>query len=186
MAAAAAIILLHRGEATHHHTKVTVLYHARCSLNCMRMVYHEYIFTWANARTRMHAYQQEVMGAAMAERTWGGQCQHLPPELLLLMEHTTSITADMVTAAMAYMVAAAMAVVVTAMASTRTDSRASLSSTLTTRANTNKHRVCSMMMGEVAKVRCRPGQGPSHGMIYQSSPQCVRTYTLVHGCPDTK
>jgi hypothetical protein len=87
-------------------------------------------------------YQEVIMGAAaMAEgRKWGCQCQHLPVELMLLMEHTTSITADMVTVAMAYTVAAAMAAAeVTAMASTSTDTRASLSSILTTRANTNKH-----------------------------------------------
>ncbi|CAL4976309.1 unnamed protein product [Urochloa decumbens] len=84
--------------------KGTVM-HASCLVNCMRLVNHIYICSWVKC---MYAYQQVVMGAAMAGRTWGGQYQHLPPELMLPMEPTTStMAAD-----------TAMAVVVTAMAST--------------------------------------------------------------------
>jgi hypothetical protein len=85
--------------------------------------------------TNAFAYQQAAMaaitaGAAMAGRTWGGQRQHLPPVLMLAMEHTTADTA----AAMAVLV------VTRATASTRSETRASLSTTLTSMANSNyKH-----------------------------------------------
>lgn len=85
----------------------------------------------AAAILHRHTKAAITAGAAMAGRTWGGQHQHLPPVLMLAMEHTTADTAA----------AAAMAVlVVTATASTRSETRASLSTTLTSMANSNyKH-----------------------------------------------
>lgn len=80
--------------------------------------------------TKQAAMAAITAGAAMAGRTWGGQRQHLPPVLMLAMEHTTADTA----AAMAVLV------VTRATASTRSETRASLSTTLTSMANSNyKH-----------------------------------------------
>lgn len=84
----------------------------------------------AAAILHRHTKAAITAGAAMAGRTWGGQRQHLPPVLMLAMEHTTADTA----AAMAVLV------VTRATASTRSETRASLSTTLTSMANSNyKH-----------------------------------------------